>query len=180
MTRHTPRHAIWYTHGRLARAIVLTAGLLLAGAVLSGCQQAEDFLDTSREYESPRKRPTVPLKRTARWQDVDCFGTFPSFKRAMKKRGHGRTGDSKSWHHIVAQHAGNKKKFTEHDLHCTDNLVYIHNDDHKKLNSMYSKKDKRWGNKSLRDHLRPMSFDDQYAHGIMALDQLKVKHVFVR
>ncbi len=77
----------------------------------------------------------------------------------------------------MPQHSGNKKVFGEFDLHCTDNVVYISYDEHKKLNR-YSSIGRDDLGMSFRDWLRPMTFDEQYVHGIGAMKKLEIKYDF--
>lgn len=151
---------------------VLLALLALLVAALCACNtNIEDVLDLDEE-PSHAKAYTGPRKRAAHRATVHCFESYSKFKRAMGKRGlRSRTGESQ-WHHIVGQHSDNKKKFGEYDLHCTDNIVLLRLEMHQKLNGYYNRSRRDLGRKSLRDWLKPMSFDEQYIHGLKALEEV--------
>ncbi len=121
----------------------------------------DDVLDdkqSSDTWNGPRQRSTKAV-------GVRCFESFSGFKRAMEKEGKSRRHDGKQWHHIVPQHSANRAKFGQYDLHCTDNLVYLEKAMHKRLNAHYSRKLQWTGNKTVRDWLKPKSFDEQYDYG---------------
>lgn len=114
-----------------------------------------------------------PYNRGARRSNARCFDTFDQFKAAMEKAGKSKRGDGMEWHHIVPQHADNVARFGAHDLHCTDNLVYIESAIHHRINGHYSSKHP--SGKLVRDWLKTQSFDAQYDYGIDMLVENKVK-----
>lgn len=154
--------------GRLAITI-----LVVLFAV--GSWACEDISwDTGGERRDWGERYPGPRGRKVYGEDVRCFDTFGKFKRAMEKEGRKKLGYQ--WHHIVAQHPGNKKQFGERNLHCTDNLVYLSTEDHEKINGHYSRKQKDLGERSLRDYLRDKDFDTQYRRGCDALKEQNVTY----
>lgn len=105
-----------------------------------------------------------PRDRRAKTGDARCFDSFERAKAYMHKHGTSRQSGWQ-WHHIVGQHSANKAKFGGHDLHCSDNLVYVSRERHKKLNSYYMRKHDFTGGKRFYQWLSPMSFDEQYRRG---------------
>ncbi len=91
----------------------------------------------------------------------------------QEKEGKSQQNDHKQWHHIVPQHAANRAKFGAYDLHCTDNLTYIFKSIHQQLNNHYSQKLDWANNKTVRDWLKPKSFDEQYDYGEKMLRKFK-------
>ena len=146
--------------------------LLVAALCASACNTSiEDVLDLDEE-PSHVEAYTGPRKRAAHRQTVHCFESHSKFKRAMGKRGlRSRAGETE-WHHIVGQHNHNKKKFGAYDLHCTDNIVLLKKTTHNELNGHYGRSREKLGGKSLRDWLKTMSFDEQYIHGLKALEEV--------
>lgn len=155
--------------GRLAITI-------LVALFAVGSWACEDISwDTGGERRDWGERDQAPHGRPAMGSaDVRCFDTFGKFKRAMIKEGR-KKRLGYQWHHIVAQHADNKRKFKERNLHCTDNLVYLSTEDHEKLNGRYSRKEDELG-RSLRDELRGKEFWIQYEAGCQVMKEENVTY----
>lgn len=157
---------------RKTRTLLLA--LLVAGMSIPACNHIEDALDTDEE-PAQATTYTGPRKRAARLEKVRCFESYGKFKLAMGKEGLHSKKKVSEWHHIVGQHSHNQSKFGEYDLHCTDNVILLDKETHNEINGYYSRSRKKLGGKSFRNWLKPMSFDEQYVHGIKALEEVGAK-----
>ncbi|WP_428263249.1 hypothetical protein [Haliangium sp.] len=139
--------------------------LLTATLTLLGCNALDELADT--------KSTNGPVNRAARQAGAECYDTFPKFKAAMNRAGRSRANDGMQWHHIVPQHSTNVQKFGAHDLHCTDNLVYMPEAIHVKVSAHYSTTHS--SGKSVRDWLKDKDFDEQYDYGVKVLREHKIE-----
>ena len=164
-----------YTQWKIAPLLAL----LVAGMSAPACDRIEDVLDTDDE-PAEATTYTGPRKRAARLENVRCFESYGKFKRAMGKQGLRSLGGTSEWHHIAGQHNENKDKFGEYDLHCTDNIILLEKTVHTEINGYYSRSREELGEKSFRNWLKPMSFDEQYVHGIKALEEVRAKWDWIK
>jgi hypothetical protein len=93
-----------------------------------------------------------------------AFKSFRVFKRAI-----GPAGESKSWHHIIEQHAGNLKRFGAEALHNTENVIKVETKLHKEISAFYSSKQPDTGSMVVREWLRTQSYEQQRAYGLKVL-----------
>ena len=106
-----------------------------------------------------------PEGRRPKKDKVECFYSFAAAKKAMhtpdnpKLPGH-------QWHHIVGQHKANVAKFGARNLHCTDNLVYLTGEQHRRISAHYMSKTPLSKEKRVYEWLAAKSFDQQYAYGV--------------
>ena len=116
-----------------------------------------------------------PRDRRAKTGDARCFETFGKVKRYLHKQGTPQTSRWQ-WHHIVGQHKDNIANFGAYDLHCTDNLVYLHPDKHIEINRHYALAHPWTGKQNLRQWLTDKSFDDQFEYGLKVLKKFGVSY----
>lgn len=134
-----------------SRSLLLALVLGLALCFGSGCSTVDDLFGDSADG------------------DVDCYSSFERFKSAMKREGKGLPSDQQ-WHHIVNQNPANKKRFSDR-LHCTDNLIALPVDVHRKINGHYSSKQDWSKPRTVRAVISERSWSAQYDYGLRLLSQ---------
>ncbi|MFA5946973.1 MAG: SpvB/TcaC N-terminal domain-containing protein [Patescibacteria group bacterium] len=95
------------------------------------------------------------------------FRSFTAFKRFA-----GAAGEGRQWHHIVEQSASNIERFGGQAIHSTDNLISLPKEIHQQVSGYYSSKiPELTGNQTVREWLRPQSFEKQVEFGKRMLDK---------
>jgi hypothetical protein len=98
------------------------------------------------------------------------FNTSDTFKDYV---GHASPGYE--WHHIVPQHDDNIDAFGNRAIHSTSNMILLPEDVHLTISKNYSRgKSRGTSGLTLRDELKPMTFDEQHKEGVsMIIEALK-------
>ncbi len=92
------------------------------------------------------------------------FRSFAEFKQEV---GPARPGFE--WHHIVEQHSQNVSVFGAEAVHNTGNLIEAPYDAHRALSGFYSSKQEFTNGQTVREWLKPQSFEAQFEFGLQAL-----------
>lgn len=183
-------------HGHALRALRACAlyGLLILA--LSGCEtiekwdrQSDDLLDDINDPGQPsspaaREKPSrtigdLPHKRPPMGKEkstVECWASFGVAKRSIRKRYGIEQPPEHHWHHVVGQVNASHGKFSEHDLHCTDNLILLPKTVHEKITSHYRKPPDppRPGFRTVRQWQGSLGFEEQWNYGIDVLKRFGV------
>ena len=97
------------------------------------------------------------------------FSSYWSFRRK-----YGSAGDGYEWHHIVERSQMKRSGFTSEMVNNTDNIIRIDKKTHHKLTALYNSK-VEGTDMLLRDWLKGMTFEQQYAYGLQMLEKLGYK-----
>ena len=105
------------------------------------------------------------------------FNTSDTFKDYV-----GHAPRSYEWHHIVPQHKDDIDAFGNQAIHSTSNMILLPKDVHLTISKAYSsgKADAASG-LTLRDRLKPKTFDEQHEEGIkMIVEMLRANGLAVQ
>lgn len=132
--------------------------VVLVSLWLASCTSIEEILE---DDDTSALRPASPPPEGA-----DCFQSFSAFKRGMKAQGKS-ISSSQQWHHIVEQ-TRNRQRFPNR-LHCTDNVIAVPIEIHRKISAHYSSKQPWTKGKRVRDVISARSWQSQYQYGVNQL-----------